>query len=61
YLLNKVLEKSGSSLHNFPMPLPQNDWGDHAENSYIAEHLSYNPQEEHQQARRNISLLNVEQ
>jgi hypothetical protein len=61
YLLNKVLEKSGSSLHNFPMPLPQRDWGEHAENSYIAEHLSYNPREEHQQAQQNISLFNVGQ
>jgi hypothetical protein len=63
YLLNKVLEQSGSSLRNFAMPLPQHDWDAHIEiqNSYIAEQLSYDVQEEHQQALQHIPLLNTEQ
>ncbi|KAG2049162.1 hypothetical protein BDR06DRAFT_975487 [Suillus hirtellus] len=63
YILNKVLEKSGSSLWNFAMPLPQHNWDAHIkiQNSYIAKQLSYDVQEEHQQALQHIPLLNTEQ
>src|SRR5882672_6334051 len=48
FLLNQILSDSGYSLCSFPhMPLPNENWVAIASNSFIADQLSYNANEEH--------------
>lgn len=61
FLLNEILQESGHSLHEFDMPLPQQDWNMQALNPLIAEQLDYNNVEERERANANVEKLNEEQ
>ena len=60
FLLNQILSDSGYNLQNFPhMPIPTENWVATASNSFIADQLSYEPDEEHKLFLRHIE--NVQQ
>lgn len=62
HLLDQILIKSGSSLSDFPsMPRPHRNWNQHAENSFIAEQMSYDLSREQECALEHIQALNTEQ
>ncbi|OJT14231.1 ATP-dependent DNA helicase PIF1 [Trametes pubescens] len=62
FLLDRVLREHGSSLTQYPgMPLPVRNWGAEVENTYIAEQLDYDPQQQQEQALEQETRLNAGQ
>lgn len=61
YCLNDILRQSGTSLENFNMPKPHQNWAARAENCLIADQLEYDRRVEQEQEHTQLPLLNAEQ
>lgn len=60
FLLDNILQSSGWRLSDFAMRLPQRNWAVMNGNSLIAEQLSYNQEDEKDQANAAEECLNEE-
>ena len=62
YLIEQLLQRSNSSLSNFPgMPMPQKNWEHVGRNHLITEQHAYDREAERQKAIQGIAQLNAEQ